>query len=809
MKKKSPLFYVLLLGLCVGTYAQNVMSVEDFDSNTVNLNANHIADSEMYEVSVENLFSSVDDRIVGNAMPYDLADNIKADMNDAQELENFPEISPVLSEQNPAVFVSLNDAAAESQNNSIVKISEVQGSTDASPLENTTVMVEAIVIGDYQEDNQLIGFFIQEEDKDSDTDPMTSEALFVLCQYCPVDVNVGDLVKVSGQVVEFYGNTQIEATDSNAVSIVSSGNPLPTHATLSFPAPAGTQLEDTYESVENMLVTYTTDLVVSESFELARFGQLVLSGNSRVQQFTDSNEPDVSGYATHLEELEASRIILDDDNNIQNKPTSGSIDEPYFWPRPGLSNSNLIRSGDKISNLTGIMHWSFSGQNGTDAWRIRPVLNAFNYEFTHSNPRPASPEDVGGSLKVASFNVLNYFTTLNERGANSTAELKRQREKIAAAICGLDADIIGLIEIENNGAVALDDLLNGTGGINTVCGNNYVGLDTGIIGTGQITVAFIYNTATVSLEGNPAILDASVDPRFKDTSNRPSLAQTFRQHSTDGVLTVAVNHLRSKGSPCSGDPDLNDGAGNCNQTRTEAAAALVDWLATDPTSSEDEDFLIIGDLNAYKNETPIDNILLGSDDNANTADDFTNLIDDYLGEGAYSYVYGGQVGYLDYALANSSLANQITGTSIWHVNADEINLFDYNDDVTDSSEASYERESDALPIYEANAYRASDHDPVLVGLDLNSTLATKEASFDNQIIIFPNPVNDRINLINQTQSNLIQAKIVDTSGKIVQLINLREMNIQEQINVSELAAGVYHFIIESQLNIAVKRLVKL
>ncbi|MEM8862683.1 MAG: hypothetical protein AAGD96_30610, partial [Chloroflexota bacterium] len=178
--------------------------------------------------------------------------------------------------------------------------------------------------------------------------------------------------------------------------------------------------------------------------------------------------------------------------------------------------------------------------------------------------------------------------------------------------------------------------------------------------------------------------------------------------------------LKSKGSSCDdvGDPDLNDGAANCNVTRAEAAAAMVDWLATDPTASGDEDFLIIGDLNAYRNEDPIDNLELGSDDTAGTADDYVDLLDAALGADAYSFVFDGQVGYLDYALANQALNAQVTGVTSWHINADEINILDYNDDIQDSSEASFERESGALPTYEANAFRASDHDPIIVGLNL-------------------------------------------------------------------------------------------
>ena len=176
-------------------------------------------------------------------------------------------------------------------------------------------------------------------------------------------------------------------------------------------------------------------------------------------------------------------------------------------------------------------------------------------------------------------------------------------------------------------------------------------------------------------------------------------------NATGERFTVAVNHLKSKGSDCNdvGDPDTGDGQGNCSQTRTAAAEALVDWLATDPTGSGDPDFLIIGDLNSYAMEDPIDAIKAGSDDTPGTGDDFTNLIDKFHGTYAYSYVFDGQAGYLDHALANADadrpghrrrrLAHQLrrarrrsTTTRSFKPPAQEA-------------------------LYEPNAYRTSDHDP--------------------------------------------------------------------------------------------------
>ncbi|GAG46367.1 unnamed protein product, partial [marine sediment metagenome] len=104
-----------------------------------------------------------------------------------------------------------------------------------------------------------------------------------------------------------------------------------------------------------------------------------------------------------------------------------------------------------------------------------------------------------------------------------------------------------------------------------------------------------------------------------------------------------------------GDPDTGDGSGNCNLTRQAAAEALMDWLATDPTGSGDADFLIIGDLNSYDKEDPIDAIIEGADDTLSTGDDYIDLQAWFVGENGYTFVFDGQLGYLDYALANANL----------------------------------------------------------------------------------------------------------------------------------------------------------
>jgi predicted extracellular nuclease len=538
---------------------------------------------------------------------------------------------------------------------------------------------------------------------------------------CPAALDAGDLVTVTGQAVEFFGMSQIDTTGGGTITIDSSGNALPAPVPVDLPAPGRTDAEATFEPIEGMVVSFSDTLAVSEYFQLARYGQLVLTADARPEQFTDANTPSVAGYAAFLDDLASRRIILDDNNNDQNDPiTAPDANEPYPYPVGGLSTSNTFRGGDTITGLTGVLHWSFAGQSGTDAWRIRQIPGE-DYDFSSANPRPADPPAVGGDVKVASFNVLNYFTTLDEpgavcgpsslgcRGANSAAELARQRDKIVSAVAEIDADVVGLIEIENDADASAADLvaaLNAQVGAGT-----YDYIATGAIGTDAIKLAFVYQPATVTPVGDHAILDSSVDPTFIDDRNRPALIQTFEEVATGGRVTVAVNHLKSKGSACDdiGDPDTGDGQANCNQTRTAAAVALANYLATDPTGSGDADVLIIGDLNAYAMEDPI-TALEGAG--------YTDLVEQFGGAAAYSYVFDGQLGYLDHALANAALQPQVTGVGVWHINADEPVELDYNDDVLDAAESSFERESSALPLYAADAYRSSDHDPVIIGLDL-------------------------------------------------------------------------------------------
>ncbi|MEZ4539039.1 MAG: ExeM/NucH family extracellular endonuclease [Chloroflexota bacterium] len=592
-------------------------------------------------------------------------------------------------------------------------ISAVQGSGGTSPLVTTSVTVEGIVVGDFQDytadpPNELSGYFLQEEDADADADPATSEAVFVFDGQNPAtNVAVGDKVRLTGTVTEFGDapDTLTELTSTTNVQVCSTGNALPTATTITLPV---TALSD-YEKYENMLVTFPQELTVTEVFTLGRFGEVLLSEGGRLPNPTHAAEPGAPAQAVRDANVLRS-ITLDDGLTNQNP-------DPVRYPEPGgLSATNTLRGGDTTTGLTGVLHYF----DTTEDFRIQPTGTI---TWDHDNPRPTDAPAVSGTLKIVGSNTLNFFTTVDAgpdicgplenqdcRGADSATEFTRQRDKLINALVEMNADVYGLVELENdadaspagdNSDPVLEDIVSG---LNAAFGSGtYAFIDTGVIGGDAIKVGLIYKTATATPVGGFSILDSSVDPNFDDSKNRPVLAQTFEDGNGERV-TVAVAHLKSKGSDCGGAPDdqPDTSGGNCNGTRTAAAQAIVDWFATDPTGSGDTDFLLVGDLNSYAKEDPIDVLV-----NAGYVDLAADLIID-----PYSYVFDGEWGYLDYAMASPSLYTQVAGVAEWHINADEPIVLDYNTEFKSAGQIS--------GFYSSDPFRVSDHDPIIVGLDLNT-----------------------------------------------------------------------------------------
>jgi uncharacterized protein len=614
---------------------------------------------------------------------------------------------------------SFSVAAANPCIQPFTPIFSIQGSGLSAAITGT-ITTQGVVVGDFEGTASASGFYIQ--DLSGDGDPATSDGLFVFTGSANL-VSAGQVVRVTGYARERFNQTAINGSNSNAAAVTAAnivdcgiGSVATTDVTMPF---ADATAPERYEG---MLVRLPQPLVIAEYFNYDRFGELVLAlpldGEDRPFNATAIDEPGAAANARTLANS-LRRITLDDAQSAQNPPV---LRHPNGNP---FSLTNLFRGGDTVQNTVGVLGYDFN------LYRIVPTGPA---DYTPANPRPAAPQPIGGTLRVAAMNTLNFFVTADYptgdpldntcgplqnvecRGWDSdqSLEFTRQRDKLLTALTGLDADIIGLNELENTpNAEPLASITSGMPG--------YDYINTGTIGTDAIKVGLIYRPAVVTPVGAYQTLDSADDPRFLDTKSRPALAQTFEVNATGARFTVVVNHLKSKGSDCIdvGDPDLGDGQGNCSQTRRAAAEALVDWLATDPTGSGDPDFIIMGDLNSYAQEDTIDEIKAGADDVAGTGDDFTNLIALFQGLYAYSYTFDGQAGYLDHALASSSLLPQITGAADWHINSDEPDVLDYDTSFKPAAQ-------DAL--YEVNPYRTSDHDPVVVGLQLDGVPPVTTAS---------------------------------------------------------------------------------
>jgi len=566
-------------------------------------------------------------------------------------------------------------------------LADVQGGATTSPLAGQNVEIEAVVTADYSGANGFSGFFVQQPDTQRRKLPGVSEGLFI---YAPgVMARAGDLVHLVGKVEEKYGQTQLTLATNGMASCGSGYNVTPVDVTLPV-ADART-----LSAYEGMLVRLPQTLTVSETYELGRYGSILLS-NGRLPLPTNVVAPS-NGAAAQAAANALNRLVLDDGSNQQNP---GSV----RYPTPGLSATNPLRAGYTVSGVRGVLEKRYN------AWRLQPVPGAAAPAFNAAaNSRAGAPaRHAQADVRVASFNVLNYFNgdgkgagfdDPNNRGAKTQAEFERQEAKIVAAIRALDADVVGLMEIENDGYGELSAIRR----LTSQLGADWRYVDPGVpkLGSDAITVAMVYNSRTVQPVGVSATLAI-------DDKNRQPLARSFRRVGGAQNFTVVVNHLKSKG--CTGatgkDADQGDGQSCWNPTRVRAAALIADWLATAPTGVSDVGKLLIGDLNSYAKEDPV---LLLADKG------YADMVEKFVGKDAYSYVYGGESGYIDHALATSGLAERVRAVHEWHINADEPIALEYS--------FAYKSAEQQQTFYAPDAYRSSDHDPVLVDLALNTQAA--------------------------------------------------------------------------------------
>lgn len=573
----------------------------------------------------------------------------------------------------------------------IVSIPAIQGSGAKSTMDGASVTTSGVV-------TKLLnnGFYLQ--DPIGDGDAATSDGIFVFTSSAPT-VAVGDQVTVSAKVQEYsvsssaasVANPLTELSSVAAVTVNSSGNALPQPVEVSLAALA---TQAGMERYEGMLVRITDALTVNQTNFVGSWGQLTVSAGGRTLTPTNVERPGAAAQALQVANL-ARSVVLDDGSSLGTpNPT------PYLWQ------DGTVRAGDTLDGVTGVVDFgpSTDSASGPLSYKIHPTAAPV---FARPTPRPAVAPTVGGNVRIASANVLNYFTSgggsafvagsgttcqVECRGANNLAEFNRQRTKILAMLSGMNADVVGLMEIQNNGNFAVQDLVNG---LNALLGENtYAAVPMPAAGTGTdaIRVAMIYKPAKLGLVG------ASMSDT-NSVNNRPTFAQGFVAANGE-KFAVMVNHLKSKG--CGGASGLNADQGDLqscfNDDRKKQAQRLLTWLPTVKATAQTEDVILVGDMNAYAKEDPID--VLTSAGIVDIVAKFDPL--------DYSYVFDAMAGRLDHGLGTPSVAAKAVGATSWHVNADEPEVTDYN----------LESRAAGNDWYQPTVFRASDHDPMLIGLNL-------------------------------------------------------------------------------------------
>ena len=529
-------------------------------------------------------------------------------------------------------------------------IAEIQGSKPASAMIDEQVAIQGVVT--------LVqageGLYVEEPDSDGDAN--TSNAIFVKNSDIPAAIKPGSWVSVKGTVSEIPRgrNTLTALIRVSDIDQCSTGQELPlTNITLPLRG-----LER--ESIESMRVGIDGELTVTDTYQFDR-GRFTLAGNGLQFVPTEVASP-------------GARASKHTRKNRNHSLVATIV--------PAKTRPALLTPGSAISNVMGVMVH--------DDRNLQLALQDFASEELTANRSPAQAGS--DDIRVVGMNLHNYFNGDGRggefptpRGAKTISEFEDQRNRIGAAIQALNPHVLAVMEIENDGFGPLSAAADFIELAQEFTGGSWqVVRPTGDdIGDDAIMVGLFYRSDLLDTVGSAWTLTGA---EFR--KSRQPLAQVFKSSQGDEELLVVVNHLKSKGScPDAGNnANQKDGQGCWNPMRVASAKIMTAWVNSLSASTQSNNALILGDMNAYRQEDPIDVIR-----NAG----FVELMDEIPGD-TYSFMYYGQAGTLDYAFVSAPLQEKVRNAFIWNVNA--------------GFPAHMELPEPWL--------RFSDHDPVVVDIDL-------------------------------------------------------------------------------------------
>lgn len=599
-----------------------------------------------------------------------------------------------------------------------LSIAEIQGPGTASPVAGQTVTTSGVVTAHYPTGG-FAGYVLQTPGTGgTDAAARTaSDAVFVYAPQSVGEVALGQTVEVTGQVSEFNGLTEITVAPGAVDRLPDAEAPAPLE--IAWPAS-----DEERERLESMLVRFDDAFTVTNTYTTNQYGEVGLArGDAPLRQPTDAARPGSPEAAAVAADNAARRVTLDDGASTNFlSPASSALTPAYV----SLTEPPVVGARATLTDPV-IVDW----RNNT--WKLNPVVpltgdgtGADGVVF--SGGREAAPAEVGGDLSIASFNVLNYFTTLgiedpdceayldrtgdgltvregcDQRGAWDGGDLERQQAKLVTAINELDADVVGLMEIENSARLgeATDEATAAlVAALNAAAGSEkwaYVPSSTELPDAASqdvITNAIIYQPSSATPVGPSRALGSQSDDDQAFGNAREPIAQVFRPAAGGERLLFVVNHFKSKGSPgpWPGDADTGDGQGASNESRVRQASALRDWV--EGIRGDVDSVALVGDFNAYGQEDPLQVLYEAGYHDAEEA----------LGIEGSSYSFQGLSGSLDHILLSGGALARATGGDIWNINSGESVALEYS---------RYNQHGTLF--FAPDPYRSSDHDPVVVGL---------------------------------------------------------------------------------------------
>jgi predicted extracellular nuclease len=567
-------------------------------------------------------------------------------------------------------------------------IAQVQGSGISSPILGSIVTLSGIVTG-----IKTNGYFIQASDTDTDSNPMTSEGIFLFTVGIPPAAAViGNNVCVTGTVGEFVPSndpnspSQTELLNITSTILLSTGNPLPSPLIISNAEtnPAGTIFQ--LEKFEGMRVKVNSLTAVSPTG--GTVNETVITPSTSNGYFygvlTGTNRP-----------FREPGIQTPDPF-----PLGAPMAIPVFDANPeligiasrGLFGSTAINvvTGAVITDIVGPLDFNNRAYTiNIDLPSVSPLPIISNNSTTYT----AVPVQTNEELTVASFNMERFFDNVNDPGIGepvlSATAYNNRLNKISLAIRNVlrSPDVIGAIEVEKvevlqaiAAKVNADAVTNGDPNPNYTAhlieGNDPGGIDVGfLVKTSRVNVIDVtqYGKTTTYIDPNNGLPDLLNDrpPLVLNAAfNKPGCTTPY-------PFTVIVNHLRS----LNGVDDPSDG----NRVRTKRRAQaefLASLIQNMQTINPAIRLLSIGDYNAFQfndgyvdiigtvkgTPTPASQVTLASDDLVNP--DLVDLVESHTPDQRYSYSFEGNAQVLDHILVNQNVASKVSGFSIARFDAD-------------------------------------------------------------------------------------------------------------------------------------------